>query len=973
MDLKATALLKLIYLEMFGHDMSWASFHVLEVMSCTKYAQKRVGYLAAVQSFRPDTEVLMLATNLLKKVGDVSSSPLVTISLPLLTIPHIITSSLALSLLSDLLPRLTHANPNVRKKTIAALYRLALVYPDTLQSAWPKIKDLLMDEEEDSSVTAAVVNVICELGWRRPKDFISLAPRLFDLLVEGGNNWMAIKIIKLFATLTPLEPRLIRKLLPPLTNLIQTTPAMSLLYECINGIIQGGILDGGDGTREVEEIASLCVGKLRGMIVIEGDPNLKYVALLAFNKIISTHSHLISLQQDVILDCINDPDVSIRLQVLDLGMEMVNSDNLMDIVERLVQQLTSTPVSCHTADDDRQRATGVEPFADPDGDDPEEDLKTTAGQQQHEIPPLPIEYRNSTILRIIEMCSKDIYASIIDFEWYVDILIQLVKLVPSVDGNPPKMQAGMVSHRHMSQSPTRTNLSSVIGWELRNIAVRVHTVRAHAVAAAYSLMETYINDSTLTLSNSPIHEVLGFAAWIFGEYSKQHMPSGATLDPLIHSKVRLLPPTAISAYLQAIPKVLTSLLSGRSAWNSEHRTMMSLMLARIVHFFEALTDNPFIEVQERSVEFLELLRVLFEATESHDLNSASVHGPLLLTKALPQLFDGFTLNPVAPTAQRKVPIPSKLDLETPVSDSLEDLLQHSEQDSSRDSDSIDFHSFYHQSPAHTASNRPAFVIVPTVEPEHLSYQSEGILPSKEIIQQRPPRRDRNRDDPFYIGTDDVSSGTSTPLHDILRIENGEDVDVDSIPIMSLDLGDNRATSGISDKELDKIQRKRVKAVNIMKDESIETDFPGTDSIPSPRAGQGEGTVSPFDKTKKSLLQIDSSRLSALSLAGNTSGFDQCQENEAQDGEMKNALAEVERLRLEMQRASERVQATDGTPPEGTLIKKKKRKKKDLFTEAVAEESVNADLPPSLQSFPNAHVAKKKKRKRKPRPNISPVN
>lgn len=48
--------------------MSWASFHVLEVMSSSKYLQKRVGYLGAVQSFRPDTEVLMLATNMLKKV-----------------------------------------------------------------------------------------------------------------------------------------------------------------------------------------------------------------------------------------------------------------------------------------------------------------------------------------------------------------------------------------------------------------------------------------------------------------------------------------------------------------------------------------------------------------------------------------------------------------------------------------------------------------------------------------------------------------------------------------------------------------------------------------------------------------------------------------------------------------------------------------------------------------------------------------
>lgn len=136
---------------------------------------------------------------------DVSSSLAPTISLPLMTLPHIITSSLALSLLSDLLPRLSHSDPDIRKKTVAALYRLALVYPGALRSAWPKIKGMLMDEDEDSSVTAAVVNVVCEVGWRRPKDFLALAPRLFDLLVDGGNNWMAIKIIKLVRASTMLS------------------------------------------------------------------------------------------------------------------------------------------------------------------------------------------------------------------------------------------------------------------------------------------------------------------------------------------------------------------------------------------------------------------------------------------------------------------------------------------------------------------------------------------------------------------------------------------------------------------------------------------------------------------------------------------------------------------------------------------------------------------------------------------------
>jgi len=51
---------------------------------------------------------------------------------------------------------------------------------------------------------------------------------------------------------------------------------MSLLYECINGIIQGGILDSAEVNQEGNEIASLCVGKLRGMIMVEGDPNCKF-------------------------------------------------------------------------------------------------------------------------------------------------------------------------------------------------------------------------------------------------------------------------------------------------------------------------------------------------------------------------------------------------------------------------------------------------------------------------------------------------------------------------------------------------------------------------------------------------------------------------------------------------------------------------------------------------------------------------
>ena len=52
----------------FGYGLESHSASEAHISRDPKYQQKRVGYLAAVQSFRPDTEVLMLATNLLKKV-----------------------------------------------------------------------------------------------------------------------------------------------------------------------------------------------------------------------------------------------------------------------------------------------------------------------------------------------------------------------------------------------------------------------------------------------------------------------------------------------------------------------------------------------------------------------------------------------------------------------------------------------------------------------------------------------------------------------------------------------------------------------------------------------------------------------------------------------------------------------------------------------------------------------------------------
>ncbi|KAE8442452.1 hypothetical protein EG329_003353 [Mollisiaceae sp. DMI_Dod_QoI] len=939
--LKATALLKLVYLEMFGHDMSWASFHVLEVMSSAKYLQKRVGYLGAVQSFRPDTEVLMLATNLLKK--DLTSTSVTTMSLPIITLPHVITPSLALSVLSDLLPRLTHSHPAIRKKTIVTLYRLALVYPETLRPAWPKIKERLMDEGEDPSVTAAIVNVVCELGWRRPQDFLPLAPRLFELLVDSGNNWMAIKLIKLFATLTPLEPRLVRKLLPPLTSIIRTTPAMSLLYECINGIIQGGILDSGDDSAGGEEIATLCVTKLRGMIMVEGDANLKYVALLAFNKIVLTHPYLVAQQEDVIMECIDSPDISIRLRALDLVVGMVNSDNLMSIVGRLMRQLKNSRSA--TVEELNHRPAPIEPSAESDDESPEVAIKSDKGGSDN--PLLPDDYKVDVITRILEMCSSSNYGNLVDFDWYIDILIQLVRTAPILGSTSSSLDPELGQ-----KDIPRTDVSEKIGDELRNVAVKVKAVRIQAARAAETILVSTYNDSSSPLTAGS--GVLRPIAWIAGEYASSLASPEGTLTALLQLTKGATPAESLVLYLQALPKIF-SMMAGdeQMAWTPERKTMISLLMARVIHTLEPLAMHPDLEVQERAVEFSELLKLAAEASAGQEPSQDNAQdAPLLLTQAIPSLFTGLELNSVALGAQKNVPVPPTLDLDQPINANLNNLLRAVEFSTFDEVDEDEFEVYYHRPEQPTQStNEPAINRLGAIEEPVHSYQrgnDESYLDPDIVARRRAERLERNKDDPFYIAPPEEKSGGSTPLHNILQSNNGPNLDLDAIPIMQLDLGNTNVNNSgqVSAKKTSAPKARR--RIQVAADETLATS--GT-STPRNYDSENslEGPQRPKAKGKHSLLQVDSSHIGAFSLEGDgSSGPIDFERQQREEAEMARAMKEVERLRLEMQRASERIEAAKGV--EGTVVKKKKKKPKAFEPEGEEESPVT--------------VVKKKKKSKK---------
>ena len=380
-QVKANAVLKLAYLQMLGYDMQWASFHIVEVMSSPSYSHKRLGYLGASVSFHDETEVVLLCTNMFKKdFGD--ANPYV-VGLAINCLSNICTTDLARDLVSDVVTLMSSNRAYVRKKAVLVMYKLFLKFPDALRPSFPKLKEKL--EDRDTSAVSCAVNVICELARKNPQNYLALAPLFFKLLTHTSNNWMLIKIVKLLGALCPLEPRLGKKLVEPLKNLINTTPAKSLLYEAIHTVSVG--------MTPHLEIVELSMTKLKTFVEDE-DQNLKYLGLLAMGNFMKVHPRVVAEHKTMILKCLNDEDITIRQRALDLVSGMISKKNLQDIVRILMEH-----------------------------------VQTSEGSFRHDL-----------VDKIIEISSANGYSSVTNFEWYISILCRLARERGVASGDSIKQQ-----------------------------------------------------------------------------------------------------------------------------------------------------------------------------------------------------------------------------------------------------------------------------------------------------------------------------------------------------------------------------------------------------------------------------------------------------------------------------------------------------------------------------------------------------
>jgi len=554
-DTKAAAVSKLSYLHMLGYDISWATFPIVEVMSFSSYHLKWKGYFAASQSFRQDTDVLMLCTNLIKK--DLQSSRCLDSSVALTTLSSIVTHDLGRDLMPELIGLLTHSKPSIRKKSILVLHSVLRQYPEGFEAFWERLKPTLTDD--DPGVVASIVTIICELSKLNPEKYISLAPQLFYLLTASNNNWMLIKLIKMFASLTRLEPRLSKKLLPPLAELIRTTSAMSLLYECIYTVFTGGMVDPSNQSlpqksRSIsgEKLASLCVEKLK-LFLEDGDQNLKYVGLVAMSKLLHLYPGLILESQNLFLKCVDDEDVTIRMRALEMLSRLADVDSIQLIVEHLLTHLFPKSPSFS--------------FSEP-------------------------SYCISLVHLIIYICSRNDFENVSDFKWYIDVLIRMLK-VNGID------------------------VGVVIGQQLAELYLRSKELQVDCVKNLVPLLKEDMFIRPQTTVNS--RTVLYYITWIVTEFSSTFPYPFDILRTLLAAEVNDLPLPIQVIYAHGVAKVFTNwgntAIQQMENYHIASDELNPSILSEITNFFKVTTW-----VMERikelwygsaDVELKERVRVIF--------------------------------------------------------------------------------------------------------------------------------------------------------------------------------------------------------------------------------------------------------------------------------------------------------------------------------------------------------------------------
>ncbi|KAF2899689.1 hypothetical protein ILUMI_06486, partial [Ignelater luminosus] len=312
-----------------------------------------------------------------------------------------------------------------------------------------------------------------------------------------------------------------------------------------------------------------------------------------------------------------------------------------------------------------------------------------------------------------------------------------------------------------------------------DVAIRVQAIRSFAVSEMAQLLEVYASTSQFSI----MQDVLYAAAWLCGEFSSELKNPEQTLKSML--KYKSLPQHIESIFIHNILKLFARLVE-KYEMNHEYDEIIVYCDLIDAKLDESIKSAE-LDVQERASMTLAIIQIVKETVvekqkektiklmDEDTLENGNIEdsNDNLLSAELLQLFSG-ELNPVAPKAQKKVPVPEGLDLDAWIHEPIED--------SGSDTDHEYEDNLFIKSDKSEYSKSEKYQNEPTEE---------------ELMKIREARKLEQLNNPHYL-----KGATKKPE------KNGNYYNVDNIPISELDLPIQLVTTG---------QKRSDKYLNIEKD------------------------------------------------------------------------------------------------------------------------------------------------------------
>ncbi|KAL7707880.1 adaptor gamma-1 chain [Lotmaria passim] len=357
--LRVRYMLMLLYIGMLGYPTEFGHMEVLKLLSQSDFSGVRIGYLALQLLFNEGDEVLTLVENRmiahLNIAGvrrGVSYEQWCLVSVALNAAANIASEDMCRDLLDSILRLFQNSPYQLRSKAVLAALRVVRKAPDQAGYILEHCTDIF-DASEESLMCALTLVIEClqtEAGAAMMGQFrrhamsavralkgLVLSSRITDEDVGGITDpFLQIKLLHFMRIIGTDSEATSEALNDVLAQVITNTDATrnvgsAVLYECVRTI---NAIESDDGLR------TLAVNTISRFLSSAKDNNLRFVALETLLTYASKDFDAVVQHQAIILECLRDPDLTIRRRALDLTVTLITVNNVRLLVPDLITYMT---------------------------------------------------------------------------------------------------------------------------------------------------------------------------------------------------------------------------------------------------------------------------------------------------------------------------------------------------------------------------------------------------------------------------------------------------------------------------------------------------------------------------------------------------------------------------------------------------------------------------------------------------------